>query len=234
MNNDTVDENKKRRIKSFAIRAGRMTEAQRRCYQKAWPAFGLELEQGMIDPQGVFKNAAPVVLEIGFGMGDSLAEMAKAAPDTNFLGIEVHRPGVGRLLYLADEEYQLKNLRVYCADAIQVLNRCIPAQSIDRLQLFFPDPWHKKRHNKRRIVQLEFMAMIREKLKIGGVFHAATDWEPYAEYMIKVLAEAPGFKNQAGAAKYSQKPDYRPETKFERRGERLGHGVWDLLFERID
>lgn len=234
MSNNTVDENKKRRIKSFAIRAGRMTEAQQRGYKESWPAFGLELDDGMIDPQAVFGNNAPVVLEIGFGMGDSLAEMAKAAPQTNFIGIEVHRPGVGRLLYLADEEYQLKNLRVYCADAIEVLNRCIPDQSIDRLQLFFPDPWHKKRHNKRRIVQLEFMAQVHAKLKTGGVFHAATDWEPYAEHMMEVLAQAPGFKNQAGVGNYSNKPDYRPETKFERRGERLGHGVWDLLFERID
>ncbi len=233
MSNETVDENKKRRIKSFAIRAGRMTEAQQRGYKESWPAYGLELGDGMIEPQALFENSAPVVLEIGFGMGDSLAEMARVAPETNFIGIEVHRPGVGRLLHLADEEYQLKNLRVYCADAIEVLNHCIPAQSIDRLQLFFPDPWHKKRHNKRRIVQLEFMALVREKLKIGGIFHAATDWEPYAEHMLEVLAEAPGFKNKAVDGRFCEKPAYRPETKFERRGERLGHGVWDLLFERL-
>ena len=234
MSNDIVDENKMRRIKSFAIRAGRMTEAQQRGYKEAWPDYGLDLEMGMMDPPAVFGNNSPVVLEIGFGMGDSLAEMAKAAPDTNFLGIEVHRPGVGRLLYLAKEEYQLENLKVYCADAVEVLNRCIPNQSIDRLQLFFPDPWHKKRHNKRRIVQLEFMEMVRQKLKVGGIFHAATDWEPYAEHMLEVMADAPGYKNVAGTGNYSEKPAYRPETKFERRGEKLGHGVWDLLFERFE
>jgi len=233
MNNDTVDENKKRRIKSFVIRAGRMTEAQQRGYNELWSIYGLELADALIDPQAVFGNDAPVVAEVGFGMGDSLAEMAKAAPETNFIGIEVHRPGVGRLLHLA-EEYELKNLRVYCDDAIEVLKQCVPAQSLHRLQLFFPDPWHKRRHNKRRIVRPEFMALVREKLLPGGVFHAATDWQDYAEFIVKLMDGVPGYKNQAGDAQYSAKPDYRPETKFERRGERLGHGVWDLLYERID
>lgn len=233
MSNDTVDENKKRRIKSFVIRAGRMTEAQQRGYNELWSIYGLELADGLIDPQAVFGNSAPTVAEVGFGMGDSLAEMAKAAPDTNFIGIEVHRPGVGRLLHLA-EEYELKNLRVYCDDAIEVLKQCIPEQSLQRLQLFFPDPWHKRRHNKRRIVRPEFMALVREKMAAGGVFHAATDWQDYAEYIVKLMAGVPGYINQAGDAQYSAKPEYRPETKFERRGERLGHGVWDLLYERTD
>lgn len=233
MSNDTVDEDKKRRIKSFVIRAGRMTEAQQRGYNELWSIYGLELAGGFIDPQAVFGNDAPVVAEVGFGMGDSLAQMAKAAPETNFIGIEVHRPGVGRLLHLA-EEYELQNLRVYCDDAIEVLKQCIPAQSLQRLQLFFPDPWHKRRHNKRRIVRPEFMALVREKLLPAGVFHAATDWQDYAEFIVKLMADVPGYKNQAGNALYSAKPDYRPETKFERRGERLGHGVWDLLYERVD
>lgn len=233
MSNNTVDENKQRRIKSFVIRAGRMTEAQQRAYDDLWSIYGLELSVGLIDPQVVFENSSPTVVEIGFGMGDSLADMARAAPELNFIGIEVHRPGVGRLLHLA-EEYALKNLKVYCDDAIEVLKRCIPDQSLERLQLFFPDPWHKRRHNKRRIVRTEFMALVREKLASGCVFHAATDWQPYAEYIVKLMADVPSFKNQAGDAHYSVKPEYRPETKFERRGERLGHGVWDLLYERTD
>lgn len=233
MSNETVDENKKRRIKSFVIRAGRMTEAQQRGYNDLWSIYGLELSSGLIDPQEVFGNNAPIVVEIGFGMGDSLAEMARDAPELNFIGIEVHRPGVGRLLHLA-EEYELSNLKVYCDDAIEVLKQCVPDQSIARLQLFFPDPWHKRRHNKRRIVRTEFMALVRQKLEAGCVFHAATDWQPYAEYIVKLMAAVPGYKNQAGDAHYSTKPAYRPETKFERRGERLGHGVWDLLYERAD
>jgi len=231
MNAETIDEDKKRRIKSFVIRAGRMTEAQQRGYNDLWSIYGLELSDGLIDPQAVFENNAPTVVEIGFGMGDSLAEMARAAPELNFIGIEVHRPGVGRLLHLA-EEYELSNLKVYCDDAIEVLKRCIPDQSLERLQLFFPDPWHKRRHNKRRIVRTEFMVLVRQKLADGAVFHAATDWQPYAEYIVKLMVDVPGYKNQAGEAQYSVKPAYRPETKFERRGERLGHGVWDLLYER--
>jgi tRNA (guanine-N7-)-methyltransferase len=233
MSDNAVDEDKKRRIKSFVIRAGRMTEAQQRGYNELWSMYGLELSAGIIDPQALFERSAPTVVEIGFGMGDSLAEMARAAPETNFIGIEVHRPGVGRLLHLA-EEYQLENLKVYCDDAIEVLKRCIADQSLGRVQLFFPDPWHKRRHNKRRIVRPEFMALIRQKLMLRGVFHAATDWQPYAEYIVKLMVDVPGYKNQALAGPYSEKPAYRPETKFERRGERLGHGVWDLLYECTD
>lgn len=229
MNKD--DENKQRRIKSFVIRAGRMTDAQQRGYNDLWSIYGLELSDGLIDSQTVFENSKPLVIEIGFGMGDSLAEMARDAPELNFIGIEVHRPGVGRLLHLA-KEYELNNLKVYCDDAIEVLKQCIPDQSLKRLQLFFPDPWHKRRHNKRRIVRTEFMVLIRQKLTDGGVFHAATDWQPYAEYIVKLMLKEVGYKNQAGDARYSTKPEYRPETKFERRGERLGHGVWDLLYER--
>lgn len=233
MSEDIKSPEKRRRIRSFVLRTGRMTGGQQRAYDGLWPRFGLERKQGLINPERLFGNAAPVVLEIGFGMGDSLAQMAQESPDQNFIGIEVHRPGVGRLLYLV-EQAENTNLRVYCDDAVEVLKSCIPDQSLQRLQLFFPDPWHKKRHNKRRIVQPDFMALVRKKLAIGGVFHAATDWEPYAEHMLEVMAQVPGFKNQAGQGQYSEKPDYRPETKFERRGERLGHGVWDLLFERTE
>ncbi|MEZ5523547.1 MAG: tRNA (guanosine(46)-N7)-methyltransferase TrmB [Pseudomonadales bacterium] len=233
MNEESKNPDKQRRIRSFVIRAGRMTGGQQRAYETLWPRFGLELKNGAIEPEKVFGNAAPVVLEIGFGMGDSLAQMAQAAPAQNFIGIEVHRPGVGRLLHLVEQAGNT-NLRVYCDDAVEVLKNCIPDKSLDRLQLFFPDPWHKKRHHKRRLVQPDFMALVREKLVVGGVFHAATDWEPYAGYMLEVMAQVPGFKNLAASGLYSEKPDYRPETKFERRGERLGHGVWDLLFERVE
>ncbi len=164
-------------------------------------------------------------------MGDSLLEMAKAQPECDFVGIEVHPPGVGRLINNAAKE-GVTNLRVYMADAVDVLEDCFNDQSIDRFQLFFPDPWHKKKHNKRRIVQPEFMQLIRRKLTVGGVSHMATDWAPYADYMMEVMSAAEGFENSYNDYCFSPKPDYRPLTKFEKRGERLGHGVWDLLFVR--
>ena len=222
-----------RRIRSFVVRAGRMTEGQQRALDDNWPQYGLELKDGMIDPGKVFGREAPLVLEIGFGMGDSLIEMAKHAPDKNFIGIEVHPPGVGRLLSRAAEA-GLTNIRVYCDDAVEVLAHCIPDASLETLQLFFPDPWHKKRHNKRRIVQPEFAQKIRQKLVVGGCFHMATDWENYAEHMMEVMNAAEGYRNHAGAGLYSPQPEWRPVTKFQKRGERLGHGVWDLMFERIN
>jgi len=223
---------KHRRIRSFVVRAGRMTEGQQRAYEENWAEYGLDAEAGMLDYQALFGNQGPVTVEIGFGMGDSLIEMARRAPDKNFIGIEVHPPGVGRLLARAKEE-GLNNIRVYCEDAIEVLARCIPDSSLAGAQLFFPDPWHKKRHNKRRIVQPEFAQTIRAKLTIGGVFHMATDWEPYSEHMMEVMSAAEGYKNQAGEGQFSPQPDFRPVTKFQKRGEKLGHGVWDLMFERI-
>lgn len=221
----------KRTIRSFVLRGGRMTPSQKRAYEKLWPRFGLELDQDIQDWGELFQRQAPVVFEIGFGMGDSLVEMARSAPDRDFIGVEVHRPGVGRLLRLA-EESGLSNLRVYADDAVEVLKECVADASLDRVQLFFPDPWHKKKHHKRRIVQPDFMQLIRSKVKVGGQFHAATDWENYAEHMMTVLSDAPGWENCAATGEYSPKPDYRPYTKFEARGERLGHGVWDLVFRR--
>ena len=220
-----------RSIKSFVMRAGRTTLGQTRGIEQGWPRFGLELEQGLLDFAQVFGRSAPVTLEIGFGMGQATLEMAQAAPEQDFIGIEVHRPGVGALLcgVLASE---LSNLRVYSCDAIEVLNRCIPDHSLDRLLLFFPDPWHKARHHKRRIVQPAWAQLVRSKLKIGGVLHMATDWQPYAEQMLEVLSQAPGFSNLAEDGTYVPRPAERPSTKFERRGERLGHGVWDLKFKR--
>ena len=214
-----------RRIRSFVVRAGRMTPAQTQALENRWKTFGLNLEDGAIEwPDG------PRVLELGFGMGASLLQQAQDAPDTQFVGIEVHPPGVGRLLSQADEA-GVTNLRVFKDDGIDVLDRCIADASLDRFQLYFPDPWHKKRHHKRRIVQPDFAARVRAKLKVGGVLHMATDWEPYAEHMLDVMQAAPGYENTV--AGYAPKPDWRPVTKFQTRGEKLGHGVWDLLFRAV-
>jgi len=220
-----------RKIRSFVMRAGRLTEGQERALEEQWPVYGLELGEPF-DSKEIFQREANLIVEIGFGMGDSLLEMAQADPGSDFVGIEVHTPGVGRLLNNASEQ-DVKNLRVYRDDAVEVFNQCFADNSIDRLQLFFPDPWHKKKHHKRRIVQLEFAELVRTKLKPGGVWHMATDWEPYAEHMIEIMSVAPGYENEAGEQLYVTKPDYRPETKFERRGERLGHGVWDMRFKKI-
>lgn len=224
---------KPKSIRSFVIRAGRITEGQKKAFDECWPRIGLSLFAGAINPSLVFSRAAPLVLEIGFGMGDSLLAMARNESDKNFIGIEVHPPGVGRLMNLAIQA-ELSNLRVYMADAMDVLEDCIPNESIDRLQLYFPDPWHKKKHHKRRILQAEFVQKLRPKLKTGGIFHMATDWQPYAEHMLDVMDSAPGFRNTQQTSGYAPRPDYRPVTKFEKRGERLGHGVWDLLFQKIN
>jgi tRNA (guanine-N7-)-methyltransferase len=222
-----------RRIRSFVRREGRLTRGQQRALDELFPRYGLEQSEKLIDLTVLFGRQADTVLEIGFGNGASLAEMAKADPAHNYLGIEVHRPGVGNLL-LQIEAQQITNLRVMCADAVEVVEQMIPDASLARVQLFFPDPWHKKKHHKRRIVQPGFVQLLRRKLKPGGVLHMATDWQDYAEHMLAVMSAAEGFVNQQGAGQYAQRPDYRPLTKFEQRGHRLGHGVWDLLFERID
>lgn len=220
-----------RTIKSFVIRAGRMTQGQKNAIETGWPHYGLDLSAGLLDYNDIFHRSAPTTLEIGFGMGQSLCTMAEQAPDHNFIGIEVHKPGVGALISLLQEK-NLDNVRVFNHDAIEVLNHCISDNSLDRLLLFFPDPWHKARHNKRRIVQAEFAQLVRRKLKIGGIFHMATDWQPYAEHMLETMQQADGYTNLSPDATYIQRPEERPKTKFELRGERLGHGVWDLKFQR--
>jgi tRNA (guanine-N7-)-methyltransferase len=222
----------KRPIRSFVLRTGRKTPSQERAYEQLWPQYGLTIADGMLDFHTLFGRNGDVVIEIGFGMGDSLVEMALAAPEQDFIGIEVHTPGVGRIMNLI-EEHQLKNLRVYTEDAVQVLEQCVPDESLAKVQIFFPDPWHKKKHNKRRIVQPEFIQKLRKKLKPGGIIHLATDWEDYALHMMEVMSVAEGLVNQAGASAYSAKPAFRPVTKFERRGQKLGHGVWDLLFQKV-
>ncbi|MCZ6828862.1 MAG: tRNA (guanosine(46)-N7)-methyltransferase TrmB [Gammaproteobacteria bacterium] len=206
-----------------------MTAGQQLAFEENSPRFGLQQEAGLLDPRQTFGRDAPLILEIGFGMGQSLVEMARVAPELNFLGIEVYRPGVGKLMHSL-VELQLDNVRVYCADAVPVLRECIADQSLHRVQIFFPDPWHKKRHHKRRLIQPEFVRLLQQKLEPGGHLHLATDWENYAEHMLEVLSVAPGLANTAATGQYVQRPDSRPITKFEKRGQRLGHGVWDLLF----
>ncbi|MCK9238073.1 MAG: tRNA (guanosine(46)-N7)-methyltransferase TrmB [Thiopseudomonas sp.] len=227
MNTQAVTQ--RREIKSYVMRAGRMTPGQERGLEQGLPRYGLQLEEGMLQPQAVFGRQAPLTLEIGFGMGRSLLQMAKEAPEQDFIGVEVHRPGVGALLsgMLTDA---VDNVRIYSCDAIEVLNQCIADESLDRLLLFFPDPWHKSRHHKRRIVQPAFAALVHKKLKQGGVLHMATDWEPYAEHMLEIMNAAPGYKNLSADNTWVPRPTERPVTKFEQRGERLGHGVWDLKF----
>ena len=230
---DMRPEYREKSIRSYVVRAGRMTEAQRKAFEVSWPVYGLKLADGAINTDVVFGRTGQKVLEIGFGMGTSLIEMAVASPNTDFIGVEVHPPGVGTLMNSARIE-DLSNLRVYLADANDVLEECFATQSIDRLQLYFPDPWHKKKHNKRRIVKSTFVQQVRAKLRSGGILHMATDWQHYAEQMMETLSEAEGFENCAGAGQYSERPSYRPITKFEKRGEKLGHGVWDLVFKKID
>ncbi|MCL1036850.1 tRNA (guanosine(46)-N7)-methyltransferase TrmB [Shewanella corallii] len=222
-----------RKIRSFVLREGRLTKGQEQALEAYWPTMGLDYTPDSIDLNTVFGRDADTVLEIGFGMGASLVEMAAAAPELNFIGIEVHKPGVGACLSDAGKA-DVTNLRVYHHDAIEVLENSIADGSLARVQLFFPDPWHKKRHHKRRIVQGEFAQLIRRKLKVGGVFHMATDWENYAEHMLEVMSAAEGYRNQSGTNDYVPRPDHRPLTKFEARGHRLGHGVWDLMFEKVD
>jgi tRNA (guanine-N7-)-methyltransferase len=221
-----------RKVRSFVKREGRLTKAQERALNDHWQTMGLNHSDGLIDLKNLFTNDNPVVLEIGFGMGKSLVEMAKAAPELNFIGVEVHKPGVGACIALAMEEC-VPNLKVFEHDAIEVLADCIPDNTLTTVQLFFPDPWHKKKHHKRRIVSTEFVETIRQKLNIGGVFHMATDWENYAECMLADMQSAQGYNNLSQSNDYVPRPDTRPLTKFENRGQRLGHGVWDLQFAKV-
>lgn len=222
-----------RAIKSFVLRQGRITKGQEEALRTFWPIFGIDVGDTPLDFPTLFGRKAPVTLEIGFGNGDSLAQMAQAAPERDFIGIEVHTPGVGHLLKRVGE-LGLHNVRVMHSDAIDILQKRIPAHSLDRVQLFFPDPWHKTRHHKRRIVQTEFATLIASRLTTGGMFHLATDWEDYAEHMVQVMENHPSFRNMAENPPYSARPATRPLTKFEQRGLRLGHQVWDLCYTTFD
>ncbi|MCC8375740.1 tRNA (guanosine(46)-N7)-methyltransferase TrmB [Photorhabdus sp. HUG-39] len=221
-----------RRVRSFVRRQGRLTNRQQQALDDLWPKMGVEYQAEKLDMKALFGREAPIVLEIGFGMGASLVTMASQNPEKNFLGIEVHVPGVGACLASAEDE-NIGNLRVMCHDAIEVLENMIPDNSLEMVQLFFPDPWHKARHNKRRIVQPPFVELIKSKLKAGGVFHMATDWQPYAEHMLEVMNGVDNYLNLSENGDYVPRPSSRPITKFELRGQRLGHGVWDIMFKRI-
>lgn len=218
-------------IRSFVRRGGRITEAQRRALAELWPRFGVEYAPVPLDLDALFGRKAPRVLEIGFGNGETLVELAARRPEADFLGVEVHPPGVGRCL-LGVEARTLTNVRVIAHDAVEVLAHMIPDASLDEVLLYFPDPWPKKRHHKRRIVQPEFAALVARKLVAGGAWRLATDWAPYAKHMLEVLSAAPDFVNAAPAGGFVPRPESRLETKFERRGQRLGHEVFDLEFRR--
>ena len=207
-----------------------MTKGQQRAMDELMPQFGIEFDGNEIDFTQAFSREAPTILEIGFGDGEALLSMASQRPDANFLGAEVHRPGVGRLLLNVEQE-EIQNIRVFCQDGADVLQHAIPDGSLSGINLFFPDPWHKKKHHKRRILQPSFVDLVCRKLKPSGVFHFATDWEPYALETLALLDQEKRLRNQAGANSFSPRPEFRPVTKFERRGIRLGHGVWDILME---
>lgn len=221
------------KVKSYVKREGRLTKGQARAIEQYGPDMLLPFQPRLLDLDSLYATPAPLVVEIGFGMGQSLVAMAQAAPEFNFLGIEVHRPGVGACLAAAGE-LGLTNLKVIEHDAVEVLRQMIPDNSLARLQLYFPDPWHKTRHHKRRIVQTEWVNAVWTKLSVGGHLHMATDWQPYAEHMTEVMTQCQGWQNLAVDGDYVPRPDYRPITKFEQRGHRLGHGVWDLVYEKVD
>jgi tRNA (guanine-N7-)-methyltransferase len=220
-----------RRIRSFVLRAGRTTAAQERALAELWPAYGIE-SKGMLDLAALFGRQAPRCLEIGFGAGEVIGHLAESHSDRDYLGIEVHRAGVGRLLLRAAQG-GLRNLRVICDDAVDVLRERIGDGSFEEILVFFPDPWHKKRHHKRRLIEPHFAALLTAKLQMHGTLRLATDWQDYAEQMLTVCNAAAGLASLSSDRTYVNRPDFRPPTRFERRGERLGHGVWDLAYAKV-
>jgi tRNA (guanine-N7-)-methyltransferase len=227
-----MNQPEQRPIRSFVMRAGRMTAGQSRALEELWPRFGVAYAPTPLDFAVLFGRDAPRTLEIGFGNGEHLASLAQAHPERDYLGIEVHRPGVGHLLMLA-ETREFKNIRVSDHDAVEVLKHQIPPASLDEVLVLFPDPWHKKRHHKRRLIQPPFVELLASRLKAGGVFRLATDWEEYAHQMLEVLSGASAlFANLSASGDWMPRPEERAPTRFEKRGERLGHGVWDLAFRR--
>ena len=220
-----------RPVRSFVLRAGRLTEGQQRALKELWPLYGVEAGENELDPGSLFGNDRPLIMEIGFGNGEATWQMAKSHPEENYLGVEVHKPGVGRLL-LKIEEHELVNVRIACDDAVEILRHQVGDNTLDGVRIYFPDPWPKKRHNKRRIIQAPFIDLLARKMREGGILHLATDWEPYAEFMLEVMQGSEDFENLSPANGYCSKPAWRPLTKYESRGERLGHKVSDLLFRR--
>ncbi len=225
---DTPPTKAPRPIRSYVIRGGRLTASQRKAIDAHWKDYVIEYQEQILELESVFQNKSDLVLEIGFGMGDSLLEMATSTPSKNFLGVEVHKPGIGKLLQGISRN-GLINLRVISHDAKEVLLNCLKDESLCKIQIFFPDPWHKKRHYKRRLIQDDFVTLLARRLKSGGELHLATDWEPYAEHMLEVLDRCESLQNKNGIGQYSAIGD-RPVTKFEKRGKKLGHGVRDLLY----
>jgi tRNA (guanine-N7-)-methyltransferase len=225
-----------RRIRSFVLRAGRVTAAQERALTELWPAYGLDFTGGPLDLKVAFGHSAtdasrPRCLEIGFGTGEVLGALAESNPHIDYLGIEVHRSGVGRLLLQAAQA-NLKNLRIVCHDAVEVLGLSIQNEAFDEVLVFFPDPWHKKRHHKRRLIDPAFAALLADKLRSGGILRLATDWQDYAEQMLAVCNATATLESLSPDGAYVARPDFRPATRFERRGARLGHGVWDLAYRK--
>ena len=221
---------KNRRIRSFVLRQGRVTKGQERALETGLPKFGISYAVKPLDLSQVFnRQNSPKILEIGFGMGETTAKIAQRLPDYDFLAVEVHTPGVGALLKLIEEE-ALTNIRIIQHDVVEVLQNMLADASLEGVHIFFPDPWHKKRHHKRRLIQADFVKLLCTKLKVGGYLHVATDWQEYAEWVLEVLKAEPQLKNTA--VEYAEKPSYRPLTKFENRGLKLGHGVWDMVFTR--
>ncbi|MFN7086445.1 MAG: tRNA (guanosine(46)-N7)-methyltransferase TrmB [Burkholderiales bacterium] len=218
-----------RPIRSFVLRQGRVSNAQQRAYQTLLPRYGIAFSPEILDLERIFGRAAPKILEIGFGMGETTAAIAAAHPENDYLGIEVHTPGVGSLLKRIDEQ-RLANVRIIQHDAVEVLEHMIGRATLDGVHVFFPDPWPKKRHHKRRLIQPRFVSLLAERLKPGAYVHVATDWQEYAEQVLAVLAAEPQLVNTADG--YAPRPDYRPQTKFEARGLKLGHGVWDIVFRK--
>jgi tRNA (guanine-N7-)-methyltransferase len=225
-------EHKRQPIRSYVLRSGRITRAQQRALDELLPRWGLAFAPTPLDLDAAFGRRAPRVLEIGFGDGTALLELAASRPDADFLGVEVHPPGIGRCL-LGIEARGLTNVRVIAHDAVEVLQGQIPPASLDEVLLYFPDPWPKKRHHKRRIVQPAFAALVAGRLKQGGAFRIATDWEPYAEWMLEVLNAEPGLVNAATDKRWIERPASRGQTRFETRGQRLGHRVFDLEYHRV-
>ncbi len=219
-----------RPIRSYVLRQGRVTGAQRRARDELLPRFGIPFSRSLLDLDGVFGRAAPRILEIGFGMGETTADIASRHPGTNFLGLEVHTPGVGGLLKRI-AALGLANVRVIQHDAVEVLESMIPPTSLDGVHVFFPDPWPKKRHHKRRLIQPAFVSLLAARMKPGAYLHVATDWEDYAQWILETLSAEPLLANTAAA--YAPRPEHRPLTKFETRGLKLGHGIWDVVFRRV-
>ncbi|MEE4218367.1 MAG: tRNA (guanosine(46)-N7)-methyltransferase TrmB [Xanthomonadales bacterium] len=229
----TTEKARQRTVRSYVLRAGRVTEGQKRALEELWPVYGIEPANQPLDLASLFGNSQPVTMEIGFGNGDATWQMAKASPDRNYLGVEVHKPGVGSLL-LRLEENGLENVRIASEDAVEFLEQRIPDGSLEGICIYFPDPWPKKRHHKRRIIQAPFVALMARKIRAGGLLHLATDWAPYAESMLEVMHPELDFENLSPAGDFCPKPEWRPPTKYEKRGQGLGHRVSDLVFRRVD